>query len=99
MLEITRPLSRRAMSKKAYKKTENETLRTDEEAIQSSKMNSTTKKRRTWVEKGHTKIPRNKQSKRKEPYDVPTTIKRPRRKPEKEPYRKHRNEKQLFEVS
>ena len=99
MLERTRTLSRRAMSKKAYKKTEKETPRTDEEAIQSSKMNSTTKTRRTWVEKGHTKIPRKKQSQRKEPYDVPTTIKRPRRKPEKEPYRKHRKEKQLFEVS
>ena len=97
MLERTRPLSRRALSK-AYKKTEKETLRTDEEAIQSSKMNSTTRKRRSWVEKGHTKIPRKQQSKRKEPYSVPTTIKRPRRKPEKQPYRKHRNEKQLFEV-
>ena len=55
MVERTRPLSRRALSKKAYTKTVKETLRTDEEAIQSSKMNSTTKKRRTWVEKGHTK--------------------------------------------
>ena len=64
MLERTRPLSRRALSKKAYTKTVKETLRTDEEAIQSSKMNSTTKNRRTWVEKGHTKIPRKKQSKR-----------------------------------
>ena len=97
MLQRTRTLSRRAMSKKASKKTEKETLRTDEEAIQISKMNSTTKKRRTWVEKGQ-QIPRKKQSKTKEPYGVPTTIKRPRRKPEKEPYRKHRNEKQLFEV-
>ena len=97
MLERTKPLSRRAMSKKAYKKTEKETLRTDEEAIQSSKMNSTAKKRRSWVQKGHTKIPRKKQSKRKEPYGVPTTVKRPRRKPEKDPYRKHRNETQPFE--
>ena len=55
MVERTRPLSRRALSKKAYTKTVKETLRTDEEAIQSSKMNSTTKKRRTWVEKIHTK--------------------------------------------
>ena len=54
MVERTRPLSRRALSKKAYTKTVKETLRTDEEAIQSSKMNSTTKKRRTWVEKGQT---------------------------------------------
>ena len=98
MVERTRPLSRRALSKKAYKKTEKETLRTDEEAIQSSKMNSTTKKSRSWVEKGHTKIPGKKQSKRKEPYGVPTTIKRPRGKPEKQPYRKHRNEKRPFEV-
>ena len=97
MLERTKPLSRRAMSKKVYKKTEKETLRTDEEAIQSSKMNSTTKKRRSWVQKGHTKIPRKKQSNRKEPYGVPTTVKRPRRKPEKEPYRKHRHETQPFE--
>ena len=64
MLERKRPLSRRALSKKAYTKTVKETLRTDEEAIQSSKMNSTTKNRRTWVEKVHTKIPRKKQSKR-----------------------------------
>ena len=54
MVERTRPLSRRALSKKAYTKTVKETLGTDEEAIQSSKMNSTTKKRRTWVEKGQT---------------------------------------------
>ena len=64
MVERTRPLSRTALSRKAYTKTVKETLRTDEEAIQSSKMNSTTQKRRTWVEKGHTKIPRKKQSKR-----------------------------------
>ena len=54
MVERTRPLSRRALSKKAYTKTVKEKLRTDEEAIQSSKMNSTTKNRRTWVEKGQT---------------------------------------------
>ena len=61
-------------------------------------MNSTAKKRRTWVEKGHKKSPRKKRSKRKEPYGVPTTIKRPRRGAEKEPYRKHQNEKQPFEA-
>ena len=98
MLKRTKPLRRRALSKKAYKKTEEETLRTDEEAIQSTKMNSTAKKRRAWVEKGHQKSPRKKRSKRKEPYGVPTTIKRPRRGAEKEPYRKHQNEKQPFEA-
>ena len=54
MVERTKPLRQRAFSKKGYKTTEIETVRTDEEAIQSSKMNSTTKKRRTWVEKGQT---------------------------------------------
>ena len=69
--------------------TEEEVLRTNKGTILNSKMNSTAMKR-TWIErKAPWKAQDRNNGKGNEPYDVPTTTERQRKRPKKEPEKKH----------